>query len=366
MFDVDGKTLTSLKESIAHNEPTSEYETRRLECIKDEKQRLQKATEIYAVNDKWPNDFIFDYFYFHPHTLWKSGPGDGWAHWEEYRHNGNIPSWSLLKALNLSWDSRYSIQQTERSNELLDKFLSYSNLDELLDETLRISNREIKLLTPIVIDDVTQAIILSEIDFEMVQGYIDDEWKSYYQIVTPAVVILIVLFLWFQHLKLGTIPKGMDLRQWQAGIWHPSLVLLHRSSDFRHRHLFNIMVFMVFIVPIFFIGEPLWGTIALLLPLGFGMVAIPRVVTDYRLFTKGIPVPCNEMDTAVESVVSRVSISGVSEARYGVTTYEANYQGRKYHIAASYDEDRRGPLIALIDPNRGEHGLLLNAFCESD
>ena len=353
MCDVDGETLTYLMKSIEHGEPISEYGSQQLECIKDQRQRLQKRSAKSSNSDKRPNGSVFDYFYVHPHTVSESDMGEALAYWQEYRYNGNMPSSSFLKALNLSWNSRESIQQIESSDELLDEFLSLL----MGDEWISFSSRDMQLLTPIVIDGVTQAIILSKINLDEVQGYVDDEWKSYYRIVTPAVSCLIVLFLWLQHLNLGAIPRSMDLMQWQAGTWHPSLVLLYRSNDFHHGHLFNILIFMACIVPIFYIGEPLMGAAALLLPLIFAMIAIPRVVAEYRLFAKGIPVPCKAMGTTVERLAS---------AEYAVTIYEANYKGRKYHIAASYDEERKGPLVALIDPNRGEHGLLLNAFCESD
>lgn len=358
----------ALRQEILSGEPLSEYRTRRWDCIKGEMQDyVQKMgteggesqleffiSKLLEEEGLWRLGGSGEYFYLRPHKVWQEGPGDGWEYWDDYRQMEDDgytpdrpPSGSFLKALNRAWESGEAIRPVDQP-----------------DEMRPYAHRDMQLITPIVVDGQTQGILLSEMSSGEMAAATDDELQVYYRIGTVALVFLIIFFLVFQHHTLATIPIGMDLMRWRPGLWHPSLVLLHRSSDFHHRHLFNIMIFMIFIPPFFYIGEALIGACALLLPMIFAVIALPRVVADYRLFARGIPVPCKKVDTTVESVFARAGLAGVSEARYAVTTYEADYQGKQYLIEATYNEEGRGPLVALIDPDRGERGLLLNAFCE--
>ncbi|MCK4815954.1 hypothetical protein KA005_09290, partial [bacterium] len=309
-----------------------------------------------------------DYRYFNPPL---KASKESWAYWNDYYAtmpddygSRYPPRSSFQEALNRSWQLGEVIQPAEKPD----------------DPSIYFHDGKLELLTPIIIDGETQAIILSVLQTSEMDESIANEWQSYRNMTIPTVVILIILFFWYEHRTLAKIPKGMNLQQWEKGMWRPSLITLYLVDGFRYYHLFNMLCFLIFSVVLFFMpAQELWHeeltwdmwlihiAAIMSLPLLFGLFVIPRMVTDYRLFAKGIPVPCKKVGSKTEEMtmgyVRHGSIRTNTEY-HDRHLYEANYKGKLYKFSAPAGKKRGNPAIALINPRREDHGILLNAFCE--
>ncbi len=371
--------LTNLTKSKNRGEPLSEDQQYFLDCLNEKKSRIQKSIDGYTKTILNTSDSILeqqaiymtfmpdsDYDYFSPP---RKAAKDIWAYWSSYRVQNNIysgypPTGSFQESLNRSWKFGKVIQPIEAPNE----------------RSIYFHNGKRQLLTPIVINGETQAIILSELQVEELDDYASYLWQSYRNITLPTILILALIFFWYEHRTLKRIPKDMEPSQWIAGIWRPSLLTLYLIDGFRYHHLFNFVFFMLFSILLLFLPahelwheELTWGmwlihiSAVMLLPIIFGLPSIPKVITDYRLFAKGVTVPCKKVDEKMESMTTGYMRHGyihTNTEHHDRHIYEAHYKGELYQFSAPTGDSGDKDTIALINPDHTKHGLLLNAFYE--
>ena len=184
-------------------------------------------------------------------------------------------------------------------------------------------------------------------------------YLTYFQLLIPLLVSIFVYFLWYEHRTLGFIPKDMDLMLWQAGLWRPSLILLHRANDARHKYLSYTGMFLIFPVVIASLGGFEMAMFFMLPVVMFAPIAIFRVISDYRLINKGIPVECHLSNSRKEH-----AMGGRTEINWDIKIYQADYKDKSYYIENT-SEGLALPsitLVALINPARTNGGVLLNSF----
>ncbi|MCK5027811.1 MAG: hypothetical protein KAS07_05325, partial [Candidatus Pacebacteria bacterium] len=188
------------------------------------------------------------------------------------------------------------------------------------------------------------------------------------------------VFLWQEHHTLKKIPSGMNLSRWQAGMWRPSLITLSLTDGFRYFHLFHVVFFFLFSL-LFLIIPPqefwreeltwdMWLThiaIAMSIPLFFSLFVIPKMISDYRLFAKGIPVRCKKVGSKTESLTTGYMRHGsirTNTEHFDRDLYEATYKDNLYQFSAPAMVLSGDQTIALIDPKHPKHSILLNTFYE--
>ena len=366
--------LTEINKAKDNNEPLTDDQLYFVDRFNKKRARIQKSLDGYTKTLSESSDSMLekkgvymgfygsDYKLFKP--PWKPSK-ETWSYWDDYYadmpddyDSHYPPRGSFQEALNRSWQYGEVIHPVENPDDPLTYFH---------DGTL-------ELLTPIIIDGETQAIILTTLESTELNESIADEWQNYRNTIIPVVVILMIIFFWYEHRTLARIPQRVSLKQWKPGMWRPSLLTLYLVDGFRYYHLFNMVFFLVFSVILFFMpAEELWKEeltwdmwlihIATLmsLPLLFSLFIIPRMLTDYRLFAKGIPVSCKKTGEKMEKMIS--AYDREYHDRYH---YEAHYQGKTYQFSAPASNVDDDSAIALINPKRTNHGLIINNFYESD
>ena len=91
----------------------------------------------------------------------------------------------------------------------------------------------------------------------------------------------------------------------------------------------------------------------------FAPIAIFRVISDYRLINKGIPVKCHFSNSREEHAQG-----GRAQITWDIQIYQADYKDKSYYIENT-SEGLALPsitLVALINPARTNGGILLNSF----
>ncbi|MCK4838195.1 MAG: hypothetical protein KAS94_05290, partial [Desulfobulbaceae bacterium] len=382
-------SLTEVFEARERNETLSGDQLYYLDCLKEKEARIQKSLEGYTESlpasssasmlDELGVHMVSDpdYSYLRkPSRLWSlpdkfRSRGIFWNDYrvDDYRYSNYPPTGSFQEALNRSWKFGEVIQPLEKPEE----------------RSIYFHGGELQLLTPIVIDGETQAIILSELqttEADQIDENIASEWQSYRNIIIITLFLWAVLFYWFEHRTLRKIPKGMDLSQWEAGVWRPSLLTLYLVDGFRYYHLINWAIFMIFSIALLFMPpQTLWHeeltwsmwfihiTVVMSLPLIFSLIIIPKMVVDYRLFAKGVPVPCKKIGAKTEELTSGHMRNGAIRTNteyHDRHLYEALYDGKLYKFWAPAGNRAGDSAIALVNPNQTKQCLLLNAFCGSD
>lgn len=362
--------LTEIIKSKDNNKPLTDDQLSFVDCFNEKRARIQKSLDGYTQTLSESSDSVlvkkgvYMDFYGSDYRL-LSASRDIDAYWSDYHAAmpGSYDSYypprgSFQEALNRSWQFGEVIHPVENPDDPLIYFH---------DGTL-------ELITPIIIEDETQAIILTTLEPFEIDENIANEWQNYRNTVIPIVVILMIIFFWYEHRTLARIPQKMDLKQWKAGMWRPSLLTLYLVDGFRYYHLFNMVFFLVFSVILFFMpAEELWKeeltwfmwlihiTALMSLPLLFSLFIVPRMQTDYRLFEKGIPVACKKTGEKMEKMIS--AYDREYHDRY---LYEAHYQDKTYQFSAPASDVGDNSAIALINPERTNHGLILNTFYEPD
>ncbi|MCK4790129.1 MAG: hypothetical protein KAV87_40700 [Desulfobacteraceae bacterium] len=390
--------LTEVLETMERNEPLTGDQLYFVDCLKEKNTRIQKSLEGYTESLPESSSesmlkeqgvrMVYgpDYAHFSPpswssiyqgEVYWDTSQGNFetfkteaptrvsrssyWSDYrvDDYRYGNYPPTGSFQEALNRAWQFGEVIQPIEKPGE----------------QSFYFHNGELQLLTPIVIGGETQAIILSELETRE-SGQIDEniasEWRNCRSIIIITLVIMVVLFCWYEYRTLRRIPKEMDLSQWQAGIWRPSLSTLYQVDGFRYYHFVSMMAFSI-IFPIIIIFIPVqeltWSELLLsalavmALPLIFGLIVIPKMVVDYRLFAKGVPVPCKKVGSKTEELTAG-SMHHTNTEYHDRHHYEAHYEGKLYKFwapAGNIDDQA----IALINPDQPKQCLLLNAFCKN-
>ncbi|MCK4839925.1 MAG: hypothetical protein KAS94_14065 [Desulfobulbaceae bacterium] len=281
-------------------------------------------------------------------------------------HFISLPLWYFLLFLAIYMAVRPQSSTAASTNEL-----STSEIPEII-ATLRARKRTTRQFNWILL--VIALFIMSR-SMMLMMG-----WPIYRITIIIIPVVWVILFCWFEHWTLKKIPRAMDLSQWKAGTWRPSLLTLYKVDGFRYFHLYLLATFTIFSL-IMLAMPPLWEekltrgpwlfylTVTILLPLLPGLYSIPRLVVDYRLFAKGIPISCKKIDSKTEKLTWMYDTAGgtnLVKEYYNRNCYEAQYEGKLYKFWAPAIETGGDQTIALINPNNSKHGLLLNAFCESE